>query len=53
MIVLPSNVYEQAIPRCQYKWNGDVWKAIVEFRTYKNFRYIHLLCRSWNWSYIC
>ena len=33
---LPSNVYEQAIPRCQYKWNGDVWKAIVEFRTYKN-----------------
>ncbi|MDC3089662.1 class I SAM-dependent methyltransferase [Candidatus Pelagibacter sp.] len=33
---LPNNVYEQAIPRCQYKWNGDVWKAIVEFRTYKN-----------------
>tara|TARA_B100001248_G_scaffold227969_1_gene186674 strand:- start:84 stop:803 length:720 start_codon:yes stop_codon:yes gene_type:complete len=33
---LPSNVYEQAIPRCQYKWNGDVWKAIVEFRTYKD-----------------
>ena len=33
---LPSNVYEQAVPRCQYKWNGDVWKAIVEFRTYRN-----------------
>ena len=33
---LPGNVFEQAIPRCQYKWNGDVWKAIVEFRTYKN-----------------
>ena len=33
---LPSNVYEQAIPRCQYKWSGDVWKAIVEFRTYEN-----------------
>ncbi len=33
---LPNNVYEQAIPRCQYQWNGDVWKAIVEFRTYKN-----------------
>ena len=33
---LPRNVYEQAIPRCQYKWNGDVWKAIVEFRTYEN-----------------
>ena len=33
---LPNNVFEQAIPRCQYKWNGDVWKAIVEFRTYEN-----------------
>ncbi len=33
---LPNNVYEQAIPRCQYKWSGDVWKAIVEFRTNKN-----------------
>ena len=33
---LPNNVYEQAVPRCQYKWNGDVWKAIVELRTYKN-----------------
>jgi len=33
---LPINVYAQAIPRCQYDWNGDVWKAITEFRTYKN-----------------
>ena len=33
---LPSNVFNQAIPRCQYDWNGDVWKAIVEFRTKKN-----------------
>ena len=33
---LPNNVYEQAIPRCQYVWNGDVWKAIIEFRTYPN-----------------
>ena len=33
---LPNNVYEQAIPRCQYKWNGDVWKAIVECRTNEN-----------------
>ncbi len=24
---LPSNVYDQAIPRCTYKWNGDVWKG--------------------------
>ena len=30
---LPSNVYDQAVPRCQYKWNGDVWKALVEIRT--------------------
>jgi len=33
---LPSNVYDQAIPRCQYKWNGDVWKALVEMRTKPN-----------------
>ena len=33
---LPNNVYEQAIPRCQYNWNGDVWKAIVENRTLEN-----------------
>jgi hypothetical protein len=30
---LPSNVYDQSVPRCQYKWNGDVWKALVEIRT--------------------
>lgn len=29
---LPNNYYDQAIPRCQYTWNGDVWKAIVECR---------------------
>ena len=33
---LPINVYAQAIPRCQYTWNGDVWKAITEFRTHKD-----------------
>ena len=33
---LPSNIFNQAMPRCQYDWNGDVWKAIVEFRTKKN-----------------
>lgn len=31
---LPNTFFHQAIPRCQYVWNGDVWKAIVEFRTY-------------------
>ncbi len=30
---LPNNVYDQAMPRCQYNWNGNVWKAIVESRT--------------------
>ena len=30
---LPNNVYDQSVPRCKYVWNGDVWKAIVEFRT--------------------
>jgi len=30
---LPNNYFEQAIPRCQYTWNGDVWRAIVESRT--------------------
>ena len=30
---LPNNLYDQAIPRCQNLWNGDVWKAVVECRT--------------------
>ncbi|MBD1166659.1 class I SAM-dependent methyltransferase [Pelagibacterales bacterium SAG-MED07] len=33
---LPNNYYEQAVPRCQWTWNGDVWKAIVECRTNKD-----------------
>ena len=33
---LPLNVYAQAVPRCQYTWNGDTWKAVMEFRTHKN-----------------
>ena len=33
---LPNNYFEQATPRCQYIWNGDVWKAIVECRTNKD-----------------
>ena len=33
---LPNNFYEQATPRCQWTWNGDVWKAIVECRTDKS-----------------
>ena len=34
---LPNNVYAQAIPRCQFDWNGTVWKSIVEFRTKEEF----------------
>ena len=30
---LPSKIRDQMIPRAHEHWNGDVWKAIVEFRT--------------------
>ena len=33
---LPNNYFEQAITRCQWTWNGDVWKAIVESRKSKD-----------------
>ena len=32
---LPSSARDQMIPRSHEKWNGDVWKTIVEFRTKK------------------
>ena len=31
---LPRKLSAQLVPRCRYKWNGDVWKAIVEVRTW-------------------
>lgn len=31
---LPRTLSAQAVPRFRNIWNGDVWKAIVEFRTY-------------------
>ena len=34
---LPKSFFHQAVPRCRSIWNGDVWKAIVEFRTKTNF----------------
>lgn len=34
---LPQTLWEQANPQVQYKWTGDVWKAIVEYRTKENF----------------
>ena len=33
---LPESLAIQAVPRYRGRWNGDVWKAIVEFRTKKN-----------------
>ncbi|WP_440635158.1 class I SAM-dependent methyltransferase [Candidatus Pelagibacter sp. HIMB1746] len=30
---LPRSFFEQAVPRSQYIWTGDVWKHIVELRT--------------------
>ncbi len=30
---MPLSFLDQAIPRGQRKWNGDVWKSIVELRT--------------------
>ena len=32
---LPDSYYVQATPRCQWDWNGDVWKAIVKCRNNK------------------
>ena len=34
---LPQSIGHQRVPRSRYNWNGDVWKAIVEARTWKNF----------------
>lgn len=33
---LPRSISAQAVPRFRNIWNGDVWKAIVELRTYPN-----------------
>jgi len=32
----PMSYFDQAVPRAQRKWNGDVWKAITEMRTLEN-----------------
>ena len=29
---LPQSMNQQAVPRYQWVWNGDVWKCIVKFR---------------------
>ena len=33
---LPSRIRDQMVPRSHLTWNGDVWKALVEFRTKEN-----------------
>ena len=33
---LPNKVRDQMVPRSHEKWNGDVWKSIVELRTKEN-----------------
>ena len=33
---LPKKIWNQIVPRLYGHWNGDVWKAIVEARTYKH-----------------
>ena len=32
---LPQSMNQQAVPRFQWVWNGDVWKSIVKFRCIK------------------
>jgi len=32
----PLKYLDQAVPRAQKHWNGDVWRAILESRTYNN-----------------
>tara|TARA_B100000780_G_scaffold273509_1_gene237183 strand:+ start:1307 stop:1981 length:675 start_codon:yes stop_codon:yes gene_type:complete len=33
---LPKKIWNQIVPRIYGHWNGDVWKAIVESRTWEN-----------------
>lgn len=34
---LPATMDQQAVPRYKIVWNGDVWKAIVNFRSRKEY----------------
>ena len=33
---MPRSFFEQAVPRSQHVWTGDVWKYIIELRTRDN-----------------
>ena len=40
---LPQTISAQAVPRCRYLWNGDVWKAVVEARTWHHVNTVTVL----------
>ena len=40
---LPSRQSHQAVPRYRGRWTGDVWKAIVEYRTRENLNIFTIL----------
>ena len=40
---LPSNFFQQAVPRSQHIWTGDVWKAIAMIGTNPNLN-THICC---------
>ena len=40
---LPKSIGHQRVPRTRYNWNGDVWKAVVEVRTWKDFETFTIL----------
>ena len=40
---LPKKIWNQLVPRMYGHWNGDVWKAIVEARTWKDFETFTLI----------
>ena len=40
---MPDSLAKQAVPRFKMKWNGDVWKSIVELRTRNDLNIITCL----------
>ena len=40
---LPQTISAQAVPRYRYLWNGDVWKAVVEARTWHHVNTVTVL----------
>ena len=34
---MPRDYYYQAVPRSQFNWNGDTWKAFLEIRSNDNY----------------